>query len=611
MKTVEVVFDIPLDRTFDYIPGNLLPENLQGVRVLVPFGKQKRVGLILSVQEKETGVAEDYKSLVRVYDEFPLITGELLSIAQYMSKRYFSSFGQAVFSIIGSLPLRYRSGKKAEKSLFENRSVKNKGFYEKYLVFRNGDKKSEVYNRSISSVQAGSVLMLFPEVSQAEGFYKQISGLYKDRVVLFHGALKSKQKMENWLRMLNGQNLVVVGTRIAIFSPLQDIKTILIEHGHNSSYREQQTPKYDAVEVAKFRCEGLQIPLIIGEECLSVKEYYEVINKRALMEVYDSDTPSAVYTVGLKRTSVDKNIPFFSRETVSMLEEAVLKGGKVAVIHNRKGNSKILKCENCGNRFLCNTCGSERILTDDGKNLMCRFCKTIIPFKKKCPVCNSRKVGVRLYGIEKMFRMIKEQYPEMRVLKFTADIGAIEGEFDVLVGTGIIRKLLDAYPFLLVVFVSGESFLNIPDYRSEEKFFITINEVKASLRNPACRIIIQTRNSNLAVYKSLQENNPDVFYEKELAIRKQLGYPPFTEIIKVELKGRKKDVFQNKKDAIETYIHGKKIEIMYSGSAFPPVKKGKNIWKYLFRAPDGFDREGFKEMSQELDITVESNPEYI
>jgi len=251
------------------------------------------------------------------------------------------------------------------------------------------------------------------------------------------------------------------------------------------------------------------------------------------------------------------------------------------------------------------------ILSEDGKNILCRFCKTTAPFDKKCPSCGGRKVGTRLYGIEKMFRMLKEQYPEVRVSKFTADTGVSEEEFDIIVGTGIIRKLLGKQRFSLIVFVSGESFLNTPDYRSEENFFIMVNEMRAYSMNRDCRIVIQTRNQNMEIYKSLRENSAEIFHAKELSIRKQLGYPPVSEIIKVELKGRKKDVLRHRQETLEGYFKEKGIDVIFSGQSFPPVKKGDKVWKYLFRAGGGFDRAEFRKTSRETGFTVESNPEFI
>lgn len=610
MKIIEVIFDIPLDRTFDYLPGKFLYQILPDVRVRVPFGRQKKVGFVTSVKEQEEKVPEDYKAITVVYDEEPLITDELLLTADFIKKRFFSSLGQAVFSIIGSLPLRYRGEKKTATEITVN-GKDSANFSTKYILFHSESEKFNLYQSTISSIKEGSVLFLFPEVSQAEDFYEHLKEMYGRRVVLFHGALKNRERGNRWIRMLNEKNLIVIGTRLAVFSPLKDIKTIVVNNGHNSSYREQKVPRYDAGEIAEFRCRCLQIPLIIGEECLSVSQYFSVVSGRTDVECINGKELPVVYTLKMTGTTTDKNIHFLTGDAVSMLEETVIKGGKVAIIHNRKGSSEVLKCEKCGNRFLCSFCSSAMVLSDDGKNLLCRFCKTVVSFEKKCPSCGSRKIGLRLYGIEKMFRTLKEQYPEVQVSRFTAETGVVKEEFDVIIGTWIIRKLLGKYPFQLVIFVSGESFLNTPDYRSEEKFFIMVNEIRNSIKDRNCRILIQTRNPNLEIYKSLCENKPEIFYEKELGIRKQLNYPPFTEIVKVEIKGKKKDVISHKQEVFETYLKGRGIEIFYSGPSFPPIKKGKDVWKYLFRVNDNFNREEFIRMVQELGGSAESNPEQI
>ncbi len=611
MKTVEVVFDIPLDKTFDYLPGRFLSQILPGVRVRVPFGRQKKVGFVVSVKEQEDRAVENYREIIAVYDGKPLVTDELLQTAGFIKERYFSSFGQAVFSIIGSLPLKYEFNGGTEMAGPETLCVKGGVFSKKYILFRDENEKFDRYNGLISSINDGSVLLLFPEVSQAEYFHERMKGLHGSRAVLFHGGLKNKEKAEHWFRMLNERKLIAVGTRLAVFAPLRDLENVIIDNGHNSSYREQQTPKYDAARTAEFRCEYLQVPLTIGEESLSVSEYFSIANRAAAVDHINGRELPPVLTAGMTRPSVDKNVQFLTRDAVSMLEETVLKGGKVAVIHNRKGSSKVLKCEKCDNRFLCSSCGSGMVLSEDGKSLLCRFCKTAVPFEKKCPSCGSRKVGVRLYGIEKMFRTLREQYPEMRISRYTAETGGVEEEFDVIVGTGIVRKLLGSYPFQLVVFVSGESFLNTPEYRSEENFFIMVNEMRSSITDSSCRILIQTRNPNLEIYRSLRENKPEIFYAKELGIRKHLGYPPFSEIIKIELKGRKKDVIRHKQETIEAYLKEREIEIIYSGPSFPPVRKGKDVWKYLFRAGAEFDREEFGRMAQETGISAESNPDHI
>ncbi|MBN1446165.1 MAG: primosomal protein N' [Candidatus Omnitrophica bacterium] len=612
MKTIEVAFDIPLDKSFDYLPGEFLPQISPGVRVRVPFGRHKRTGLVLAVKEKEPGEREEYKEILSVCDAFPVVTEELFRVAEFLSGKYFSSLGQAVFTMIGSLPVKYKINPEYRGMMpLENSApIQSAGFRKKYILAPEEKEKYGIYGRIIEDTK-GSALCLFPEVAAAERYYEELSVKHGDRAVLFHAGLKDKEKMDAWLKILSGGNLIIIGTRIAVFSPSRDIKAVIADSGGDSSYSEQQTPKYNAVEIAEFRCISGQIPLTITEGCLSVGEYYEIEKGSAVLENCAGDVLPEVYTVFTGRRTVDKDMPFFASETVSLIEESVLKEGKVAVIHNRKGSSKILKCEKCGSSFPCASCESSMVLSEDGKNLLCRFCKTTAPFGNKCLSCGSRKIGARLYGIEKIFRTLKEQYPEFKMAKFTAGTGEVKEEFDIIVGTSIVKRMFSAYNFSLVVLVSGETFLNIPDYRSEEKFFIMINEMRGCVNNKDCKIIIQTRSPHLEVYEALRENDAGIFYKKELGIRKNLGYPPFSEILKLEIKAAKKGVLEQRKEKVEKYLNEKQYAIIYSGPAFPPVKKSKNVWKYLLRMSGDFDREGLRAAAQEVSATVETNPDNV
>lgn len=606
MKIVEVVFDIPIDKTFDYLPGKFSDRIYKGVRVRVPFGRQKKIGIVVSTKDIDDFTG-DYKKIIKVYDTIPLLNDEHFSLASFISERYFSSLGQALFAMIGGLPLRYQltgnTSSKYETDLFASTS-----YSKRYLLFLSHRKKYGIYKEIIDSINDGSALFLFPETSIAEEYYREFSTFRKGRVVLFHSELSGGEKLLLWLRMLTEKNLIIVGTRIAVFSPVSDIKVIVVDKGNDPSYNEQQTPKYNACEIASFRCLHHRIPLIIGEPALSINEYLDIQRGKATYKIYGGDILPYVHILFMSKKTTDKNLTFFVSDTLSLIEETLLRKGKIAIIHNRKGSSKILRCEKCEHRLACSFCNSTMTLSDDGKNLLCRFCKTVIPFEKKCPACGSKKIRERVYGIEKIFRVMKEHYPDYRVIKFT---GSIPDDFDVIIGTSAVKKVLRYHRFSLVVIISGESFLNTPDYNSEEKFFIMVNEIRSMIDNPECKIIIQTRSPNLEVYRALEENNPDIFYERELSIREKLLYPPFSEMVKIEIKGAKQDAFKRKKEVLENYIKEKGYELFYTGASFPPVKKGKNVWKYLLRFKNDFDREGIKNIACEIDAAVESNPEQI
>ena len=611
MKRIEVVFDIPLEKRFDYLPGEFEGKIFIGSRVRVPFGRQEKIGIVTST-DKEGEIDEGLcKNVLKVYDNFSLVTDDIFQVAKFLSSTYFSSLGQSLFSIVGRLPTKYKDDYNQE---LVREIKKTKTRLEKKCILLSNENERFEQNRLIAEeVNNGSVVSIFPEIYQAESYYEQVKAVFGEKTIIFHGDLKPKDRISRWFKMLSGEKMLVIGTRLGIFSPLSDIRTFIINNGYDSSYKEQQTPKYDACEVAEFRASQNNLYLFYLETSLSINRYYSIQNQSISFETKkEPNLKDKVYIVPITKKTVDKKISFLSKDVVSILEETILKEEKIAIIHNSKGNRKIFRCEKCETRLTCQKCDSELVLSEDGKTLLCRFCKIALPFENKCPECGSKRISFRLFGIERMFKVLTEEYPTVSISKIISQPDTdICKDCSILIGTKAIKKYLGEYSFGLVVFVSGESFLNVPDYRSEEYFFILVNEVVSLIQNPLCKIIIQTRNPNMEIYKSLKDFNPQLFLDKELIVRNQLGYPPYREIVKVEIRNKKKSLLDSKKVLIDNYLSENNIEIIYSGPSFPPVKKGKDVWKYLFRVNGILDKEELRRTIYEIGAYIETNPDRI
>jgi primosomal protein N' (replication factor Y) len=607
----EIVFDLPFDKVFDYLPGEFEDQLSPGARVKVSFGKQQKIGIILSILDKKYIKKEDYKKIVKIYDDPSLITEDLFKVASFLSSKYFASLGQSLFSIVGTLPTKYKIENFTQ--LQEKQFTQGEGFSKTCILLNREKERFEQVLKIVQEYSHGSVIILFPEVVQAENYHDRIKLLYGERVILFHGELKPKEKISAWHKMMSNEKMVIIGTRISVFAPLRDISVFLLNRGYDSSFREQRTPKYDACEVAEYRASYIKKPLFYIETSLSVNKYFEIQKgSMILQKPEESSLLPKIHIFPINKKVTDKKISFLTQDTLSLLEETILKGEKVAIIHNNRGSFKMLRCDKCGSRLICKTCDSELVLSDDGKNLLCRFCKTITSSQNKCDNCGSKKISIRLYGIEKMFQLLKDEYPSVGISKIISQSKPVTlNDFSILIGTRGIKQYLQNYSFGLVVFVSGESFLNIPEYKSEENFFLLVNEIRASLTNPKCRIIIQSRNPNLEIYKSLKENDPSLFLDKEILVRKELEYPPFAEIIKVEFKNKKQRLLEEKESLLDNYFAEKKLQVIYSGPSFPPIKKGKDVWKYLIRIGESFDREHFKETMYQIGASVEFNPDRV
>jgi len=625
MELVKVVFDIPLNKSFTYLAGKFEGKLIPGARVLVPFGKNKKLGWVLAV-EKDYKL-EKYKEIKKIYDDQPLLTEELLQIAEYLSKNYFSSIGQSLATINKNLLLKKKINQidipKFPKNIIDEKEdefynfIKQEKFQTIFILFGKDFYKEKTYIGLSKYLKEGSILFLFPEIITAEEFYKKLYQLFGEEVILFHSQLPREKKTFLWQRMLKEKNLLIVGTRIAVFSPVSDLKTIVVDEGENFSYIEQQKPKYNTVLLAKWRAERKKIPLFIGENCLSVGEYLTVKEKKAIFIKVPTDEVKLpeIIIIPMKKANLDKNMPFFSKDTISFLEESILKNEKILILHNRKGSSKIFVCEKCDYKFLCPKCDNRMVPYEENKTIICRICKEQLPFPQKCPKCGSKKIKMKGWGIERIKKVIEQNYPELKILKKTAQEKniQIEKDFDIILGTKTIDTILPFLDVKLIIFVNGDLFFNFPDYHAEERFFIFVNNTLKKIKCEKSKVIIQTFNPNLHIYQSLKEKNFESFYENELKIRKQLNYPPFVNILKIEIEGKKKGALESKSEIIDKFIMENGLSEFFAQFIYF-FKSKKHTCKYIFK----FDEEEkqklypiFQKLNEQIDASIEINPENI
>ncbi len=601
MKVAKVIFDIPIEREFLY----LCEDNLKKfTRVLVPLGNRKRKGFVIGI-EKEIKKDIEYKWIKKVYDTTSLITDEIYHFLKILSKKYYCSLGQTIFSIIGNFPLKYNfEFQNQEKITTQERFEYKKEIY----LFDNKEEKFRFYIELIEKTK-NSLIIMFPEVSMVEEFFSFILGRFDRKVLKYYGEMGRHERFNNYLTGLKEKNLIIIGTRISVFLPLQDLSLIIIDSYTDPSYREKKSPKFNLVEVAEIRSSLKKIPLIMTSYTFSVDDYYESKNNRlTLIDRRDFNRLPEVLIINKKRSEIDKKIGFLTKFTSSIIEETILKGEKVAIIHNRKGSWKTFKCENCGHVLRCKNCNSILILSKENK-LFCKYCRGFENIVKICQKCGSKRITERIIGIEKIYRILKGLYTDFKIKKYTAEERNIE-EVDIFVGTTIIKKILVKFDFGTIIFPHADSFLNIPYYNSEEIFFITLNEFLWELKRDS-KLIIETKNPNLEIFNSLKNKNFNEFYEKELKIRKLLEYPPFSDLIMIEIPIKKSKIFESRLNILKQIIENSGGQIL-SFDIIENKKKGKIVKIVVKIERDkGLDFQKIMEMKEKLNFKIEINPEII
>ena len=387
--------------------------------------------------------------------------------------------------------------------------------------------------------------MLVPEISLTPQMVKQVKERFGNNVAVLHSGLSEGEKYDEWRRIRRGEAQVVVGARSAIFAPLQNLGLIVIDEEHESSYKQNDTPRYHARDVALLRSKFHHCPVVLGSATPSLasraraqKGRYELLlltkraNQKSLPKVDLIDLKTVEFAGG----QFDLSVPL-----VDAIKEKIAKKEQVILLLNRRGFASFMLCRNCGFVLKCPNCDISLTLHKDTQQMQCHYCghKEAIP--KKCPSCQSEKIRFLGTGTQKVQEELETLIPEAKILRMDVDTTRRKGSYkkildsfgehkaDILLGTQMIAKGLDFPNVTLVGVINADTALSLPDFNSSEKTFDLLTQVsgRAGRADKTGRVMIQTYNPENYAIKLAQNQDYEAFYQKEMQVRFQGNYPPF------------------------------------------------------------------------------------
>lgn len=416
-----------------------------------------------------------------------------------------------------------------------------------------GSGKTEVYMQWIEKViQKGkTALLLVPEISLTP----QITGLFRRRfsanIAILHSRLTSAEKYKEWKRIYRKEVRIVIGARSAIFAPLEDLGIILIDECHESSYVQQNNPKYNAIEIAKLRGQAHGCPVILGSATPNVCDYYYATTgeyRLLSLSVRANGRPLPKATVVDMREELSGgNRSVFSRELQRELLECYKRKEQSILFLNRRGYSSFVMCRSCGSVVKCPHCDVSLTYHASRQTLKCHTCGYSMPNPSRCPQCASDKIRFVGSGTEKLLDAAQRLLPEARLLRVDLDtIGKTEDyekafyqfknhEADILVGTQMITKGLDFENVTLVGVVNADLALSYPSYDAAMVAYNLIEQVsgRAGRARKDGKVIIQTYNPKHYVIECAKNHDYDAFYRQELQNRRLTLMPPFSTVLEI------------------------------------------------------------------------------
>lgn len=425
-----------------------------------------------------------------------------------------------------------------------------------------GSGKTEIYMKLVSEAikENKDSIILVPEISLTPQMVERFKGRFGKDIAVFHSKLSEGERFDEWLRVKNKLVKVAIGARSAVFLPFSNLSLIVIDEEHENSYKSDSDPKYLAFEIAKYRCELENAKLILGSATPSVETYYKTEeNKIKLINLKnraDNALLPSIELVDMREELLSQNKSIFSKKLYKEIEKSLINKEQIILFLNRRGFSTFVSCRKCGFVFKCNKCDIALTYHHEDNSLSCHYCGMKRKITNVCPKCKSNYVKYFGIGTEKIEQEVKRYFPGARTLRMDFDTtrkknsyeeiyNSFKGkEADILIGTQMIAKGLDFKDVTLVGVLAADLSLNVPDFRSAERTFQLITQVagRAGRGEKEGKVIVQTYTpDNYSILFSIQ-NDYLGFYNREISIRRDMNYPPFSKIFLMNLSSKKEDL---------------------------------------------------------------------
>lgn len=485
------------------------------------------------------------------------------------------------------------------------KSIESKLFNVHLLHGVTGSGKTEVYLKAIEQVlsEGGSVLFLVPEVvltAQTVGRLRSRLAARGEQVVVWHSSLSDGERVDAWLSLAKGEARVVVGARSAVFAPLEGLRLIIVDEEHEPAYKQEETPRYHARDVAVYRAKLAHATCILGSATPSLESLYNAkqgkykLNK--MTQRVDHRQLPKIHVIDMRREKKDpQGGVFISRFLREKLIDRLEKKEQSILFLNRRGFSTSLLCPSCGHVSVCPHCSVTLTYHKVGHRLCCHVCNHQTVDVAACPQCKNQQIVWRGYGTQKVEEGIQKIFPKSRVMRIDTDVFTKKdlfreiladfkrGKIDILVGTQMLAKGLDFPNVTLVGIIDADLSMHVQDFRAGERTFQLLVQVagRAGRGDIPGDVVVQTFTPFSDPIQFARRDDFEGYFEGELALRKEFHYPPYRHIIRHIFRGRNEQKVQFYAQQWAAYLEKSlTLPLEIRGPAPASIEKIKDHYRY-------------------------------
>lgn len=607
LKYAKVAVPVPLKQEFTYSFDDGVLNVVPGIRVMVPFGRREVQGYVVDVLDSKPDVGFEIKAVSKAIDKEPLFGKREYELALWMERFYFSSRGEILDVMIpggrrdssfGALDFEEPVSNEdvvltAEQSgAIETVMNASSGLF--YLFGVTGSGKTEVFLQCAERViaQGGQVIYLVPEITLTHQLAVQVMERFKNNVAILHSGLTDSQRIAQWRRIKRSEVSLVIGARSAVFAPCENLRMIIIDEEHENSYKSGNDPRYHARQVAQKRIADCHGKLLMGSATPSLEAWHLMKDPSRMTRIDLTSRVGGGCMPKVEIADMTHEDGIFGKTLQLEMARTLGAGKQVILFLNRRGYSYYFHCRSCGYELKCPHCDVAMTYHKKTGTLKCHYCGYTQKPTRVCPVCGSLDVMYSGFGTEQVEQEVQRLFPQYRTARLDTDVVSKDrkiiqktldefraGSLDILIGTQMVAKGLNFPNVQLVGIVLADSGLLVPDFRAEERTFDLLVQVagRSGRADSNGRVVVQTRMKDNPAIVMASKGQVEAFFDNELKLRRDLGFPPFSRMVNLVVRSPKASVAKAFAESLASELSGKAaffgFDVQVYGANECPIEK--------------------------------------